>query len=266
MRLRRPPSATPPLPAHPALRPAYPRARDRPHTFNLESGVDPQQDFERRGIQDAFHLERKRWSKSKDEAASAQKKASPHVDRVPPAAPVVTDAVAACIKPRHTQRRREQLSAVDGPGIVAVESCTVVPMTTFTEEFSSARAFRPRILEALPHHLHPVENPAPESTRRIDLPFEPTILSSESIPALVASCPIDHSVPPSPLFKGGMKAAHARLAGFLEHGIERYSTERNDPNLDASSGLSPYLHFGNISMQLWLLKTRKIPPPKDWEN
>jgi deoxyribodipyrimidine photo-lyase len=46
---------------------------------------------------------------------------------------------------------------------------------------------------------------------------------------------------------GGSRAAAARLDGFIAHGLARY-LERNHPDLDASSGLSPYLHFGHISV------------------
>lgn len=49
--------------------------------------------------------------------------------------------------------------------------------------------------------------------------------------------------------KPGMKAAESLLEGFIEGGIKRYGEERNDPLVDVQSGLSPYLHFGQISSQ-----------------
>ena len=49
--------------------------------------------------------------------------------------------------------------------------------------------------------------------------------------------------------KPGEKAAAKALENFLEKGLTKYSEERNDPNKNALSNLSPYLHFGQISAQ-----------------
>ena len=49
--------------------------------------------------------------------------------------------------------------------------------------------------------------------------------------------------------KPGEKAAANALENFLEKGLTKYSEERNDPNKNALSNLSPYLHFGQISAQ-----------------
>ena len=48
--------------------------------------------------------------------------------------------------------------------------------------------------------------------------------------------------------KPGEAAAKAHLEDFIAHRLENYSN-RNDPNEEACSGLSPYLHFGQISAQ-----------------
>jgi deoxyribodipyrimidine photo-lyase len=72
-------------------------------------------------------------------------------------------------------------------------------------------------------------------------------VSGERIPALLASCNIDHTVAPSPSFPGGAPAAEKRLDDFLEHDLRRYARERGEPSAHATSRLSPYLHFGHIS-------------------
>src|SRR5262249_54017226 len=56
----------------------------------------------------------------------------------------------------------------------------------------------------------------------------------------------DHAVPPGDL-EGGETAARARLDAFLAHALDRYGEERNDPDDEVCSRLSPYLHFGHIS-------------------
>jgi deoxyribodipyrimidine photo-lyase len=67
------------------------------------------------------------------------------------------------------------------------------------------------------------------------------------IPKLVAACEIDHSVPPSAKFRGGTKEAKQRLRRFLKHNLRRYASLSREPAADATSRLSPYLHFGHIS-------------------
>ena len=41
-------------------------------------------------------------------------------------------------------------------------------------------------------------------------------------------------------------AAHTILSRFLRYRLAGYSTNRNQPDLDGTSQLSPYLHFGHI--------------------
>jgi deoxyribodipyrimidine photo-lyase len=47
----------------------------------------------------------------------------------------------------------------------------------------------------------------------------------------------------------GEDAARRRLARFLERSAARYHVDRDRPDLDATSGLSPYLRFGAISVR-----------------
>jgi len=45
----------------------------------------------------------------------------------------------------------------------------------------------------------------------------------------------------------GTGAARGQLRRFLEKGLPQYADFRSDPRRDVTSGLSPYLHFGQIS-------------------
>ncbi len=50
----------------------------------------------------------------------------------------------------------------------------------------------------------------------------------------------------------GEQAAQQHLAAFLENTIQQYPQARNIPSLNGTSSLSPYLHFGELSIhQLW---------------
>jgi deoxyribodipyrimidine photo-lyase len=92
----------------------------------------------------------------------------------------------------------------------------------------------------------------------VDLPFEPTV-PDDDIADLVAACAIDHTVLPSEI-RGGPGAAERQLDRFITSGLPRYGDERSDPNADATSGLSPYLHFGNLSPIEVLLRAREAGP------
>jgi deoxyribodipyrimidine photo-lyase len=67
-------------------------------------------------------------------------------------------------------------------------------------------------------------------------------------------------LPKAPDWAGGLREswrpgeaeAAARLAAFLEHDVVRYASDRDRPDLPATSRLSPHLHFGEISpRQCW---------------
>jgi deoxyribodipyrimidine photo-lyase len=46
--------------------------------------------------------------------------------------------------------------------------------------------------------------------------------------------------------KAGEQAARRRWKRFVEHHLDRYADDRDRPDLDATSRMSAYLHFGNI--------------------
>ncbi len=62
----------------------------------------------------------------------------------------------------------------------------------------------------------------------------------------LSALPIDHEVPVVS-YRGGTRAAKRALAHFVTSKLERYQEDRNHPDRGATSGLSPYLHFGQLS-------------------
>jgi deoxyribodipyrimidine photo-lyase len=57
--------------------------------------------------------------------------------------------------------------------------------------------------------------------------------------------------------QSGERAANIHLHRFLEEKLLNYDRDRNDPTLDGQSGLSVYLHFGQISAQRVALEVHK---------
>ncbi len=57
---------------------------------------------------------------------------------------------------------------------------------------------------------------------------------------------------------GGERAAARRLSTFLEERVARYHEDRDRPDLDGTSRLSPYLHVGAISSRQCLMRALEL--------
>ncbi|HTS90235.1 MAG TPA: deoxyribodipyrimidine photo-lyase [Gemmatimonadales bacterium] len=281
------------------LRHDYPWASDRFHTWILESVADLYGDFEEKGIQYCFWLDRsvERWGQGSGRrgqgAGETTRRSARRGDRTgdrgvhPPstaplplvsladrAALVVTDYFPTFIVPRQIQGLRRKTETP----VVAVDSATVVPMGWHEKQHATARGIRPVLLNALPHFLWPVPNPEPRLRRPVEIPFDDDdtrrlvalrgdgVALQAAIGELVSRCAVDHTVPPSPSFRGGSRAGRERLRQFLRDGLRSYD-ERNDPTKPESvSRLSPWLHFGNLSIHEVLLAAREAGPADQYAS
>jgi len=148
---------------------------------------------------------------------------------------------------RHQRVWRQEAASRIDKLMVQVESDVLVPVETASEkEQWAAATLRPRIHKAWKHFLAPLE--AREVRRRsVQLDLAPPGLDLRAPGAALASLPLDWSVKPVSETIGGMQEAQRRLREFIEQRLDHYPVWRNNPALDGASGLSPYLHFGQIS-------------------
>ncbi len=211
---------------------SYPQANDRLHTFILEGVPETARRLKRAGIGYVFHL-RKRHADPDDALYRLAENA----------AALVTDDYPAFIARRHNETVPSKLPI---PYYVVDSSC-VVPMRLMEKREWAAYTIRPKIRRLLPQFLRSA--PDLRVVRRFDEPTSTlhTTVKASNIAELVASCEIDHSVAPSKSYTGGRLAAERHLARFLDNNLRRYAKERNEPCAHVTSGLSPYLHFGQIS-------------------
>jgi deoxyribodipyrimidine photo-lyase len=210
----------------------YPYASDRLHTFILEGVPDTEQHLRKLGIGYVFYLRRKPSHPDDALYRLAQQ-----------AAALVTDDYPTFIARQHNASVPQKLTIP----YYAVDSSCIVPMTQMEKREYAAYTFRPKIRKLLPRYLKPL--PPLRVRQKFDLPLPNfhTQVTSTNIARLVASSEIDHSVRPSPAFRGGSAEAQRRLKTFLRKNLSRYSTFHNEPTAQATSSLSPYLHFGHLS-------------------
>jgi len=173
---------------------------------------------------------------------------------------VITDEYPCFFLPTMIDAVKDRLPArlelVDGSCVMPLRQ----PDRTFTVAHSYRRWMQKNILDVL------LEMPKKDPLLRIKLPVLESLRASISkrwpaanLKKLLAaggldSLPIDHSVSPCEI-EGGSKAAAKRLKHFINHDLQRYHDDRNHPNEDATTGLSPHLHFGHISAHEIVLET-----------
>lgn len=167
---------------------------------------------------------------------------------------VVTDDFPAFFLPRMVSSAAEKLSVC----LEGVDSNGLLPLRAATRIFTTAYAFRRFLQKTLPAHLFDTPSADPLSRAKLLAlpalpkniisrwaPSSPDLLSAKS--GSLSPLPLDHTVGEVET-RGGHAAARKQLIEFLENKLPDYAEKRNQPELDVSSGLSPYLHFGQISV------------------
>ncbi len=210
----------------------YLYASDRFHAFLMQGVAETARSLKELGIGYVFHLRRRR---ADPDDAFYRLAAN--------ACAVVTDDYPVFVAHSHNRRVPEKLAIP----YYAVDASCIVPGTHFEKQEYAAYTIRPKIKRVLEEYLKPAPELRPTHEFRESIPKLHTEVSHENIGELIASCEIDHSVAPSTAFLGGRLAAEKRLNYFLEHNLRRYAKFNREPSAEATSGLSPYLHFGQIS-------------------
>jgi len=162
---------------------------------------------------------------------------------------VVTDDYPCFVVPGQSQA----LSAkVDVP-VLAVDSNTLVPLALLGPAVSAAAHLRPRIHKAFAEawaHRAAARPRVPDAARRhVDPPFE--TWRAPDVGTFVDALPLDPLAPVASR-PGGAPAARACLREFVTKRLSGYARERSLPRAPGeghASGLSPYLHFGHISIE-----------------
>jgi deoxyribodipyrimidine photo-lyase len=123
-----------------------------------------------------------------------------------------------------------------------VDSDVIVPSNLLEKQQFAAYTIRPRIRALLPQFLNPAKNLPTK------VPWQPPagLQSIDPQCDITAGWEIDRSVGPVSEFIGGTQEGMRRLRLFVSKKLDRYAQTRNHPELDGTSRLSPYLHFGHL--------------------
>jgi deoxyribodipyrimidine photo-lyase len=139
-----------------------------------------------------------------------------------------------------------------------VDADVIVPAKLLAKEQFAAYTARPIIRRLLPDFLKPVGNSNAQVRWR-----RPAGLQSLDFPCdITEGWPLDRSVSAVNSFKGGTGEALRRLRQFTKANLAQYHVYRNKPELDATSHLSPYLHFGHIGPHTIALAVQKSDAPQ----
>ena len=164
---------------------------------------------------------------------------------------LLTDAGAAMVigdenPMREPERWRAELAKRIQIPFWTVDTEVIVPSKLFDKAQYAAYTMRPRLHRLVPEYLKPFENPVAHHAWKKPKGF---LADDPRADMTEGWTNFDRSVPPVALWTGGAHAAMDRLRFFTDKVLPTYEERRNKPEVDGTSALSPYLHYGHICSQ-----------------
>mgnify|MGYP001249439264 CR=1 FL=1 len=147
---------------------------------------------------------------------------------------------------RHQRAWRNSVAQRAPCRVIEVEGDVVVPVDVASRKREyAARTIRPKIERLRDDFLRPLPENQPQC--RADTLTFSEALDLSRIDDLLDRLKLDGRVACVRRFHGGTSEARRRLDAFLGPKFATYEDGRAEPASDHVSGLSPYLHFGQIS-------------------
>ena len=125
-----------------------------------------------------------------------------------------------------------------------VDADVVVPSRLFPKRMYALHIFKPKLYAELPTYMVPSSVPRPKREWERPASLQNFPVNSDITEGWRK---LDRSIGPVDSFTGGTHAALKRLRSFVENDLATYGKQRNHPEVDGTSRMSPYLHFGQIS-------------------
>ncbi|MFR3329859.1 MAG: deoxyribodipyrimidine photo-lyase [Odoribacter splanchnicus] len=145
---------------------------------------------------------------------------------------------------RPQRKWRSDLAGKIGCWMEAIEDNLIVPIASASYKAEwSARTIRPKVMEKIPYFSIDAEIPLPAIKHAY--PTD-TGNNNKITGRFLETIRQKNYLPPTNL-ASDEHAASTALDYFIENKLADYGQKRNDPSLAATSRLSPYLHFRQIS-------------------
>jgi len=155
---------------------------------------------------------------------------------------------------RHQRRWREEAALLLEVPLIEVETDLVVPVWSASGIAETAAwTLRKKLAPHLEHYLRPLVETDPfldasvHGIRTEDL---------SDVHGLLARLEPDPGTDPHTMPQGGEQAGLERWGRFLSGGLDRYAELSREPGVDGTSGMSPYLRFGQVSSLRMALDAR----------
>lgn len=158
---------------------------------------------------------------------------------------------------REPERWRQTLAARLRVPFWTVDADVIVPTGLIPKEHFAARTIRPKIHAELERFL--VRGSEPKA--RVEWTAPRGLHSLQAAEDLLDGFLLDRRVAPVTGFRGGTTEALKALRDFVGRRLAGYGEQRNKPERQGTSRLSPWLHFGHIGPRTVALAVRDADAP-----
>jgi deoxyribodipyrimidine photo-lyase len=142
-----------------------------------------------------------------------------------------------------------------------VDADVIVPSKLLEKEQYAARTIRPRLQQQFEQFLTQPTNPRAKIEWQ-KLRGLQTLPEDGSLDLTEHWDKLDRSVQPVESFCGGTTEALRLLDEFVSHKLAHYPERHGKPEVDGTSRLSPYLHFGHIGPHTMALAVKNSRAPR----
>lgn len=182
---------------------------------------------------------------------------------------VVTDDFPAFIIPEQIKSLSSKIEC----SLFAVDSNSIIPITLYGEHASAARVLRPRIHKLFAEsYIHRAKERITKKDlffpeKKTKAPFKEFKADKKEIETVLSKISFSEEILPVSDMIGGSIEAHKKLNYFIKNNLNLYGDNRSNPHsplLTSSSAMSPYLHFGHISVETIVTRCLDFSSNEKW--
>lgn len=150
---------------------------------------------------------------------------------------------------RNLQKWKQEAAKILSIPFYLVESSLVCPIEEVSEkEEYAAYTIRKKINKIRDKYLIDYKREELKNKEKIKL-NKGKFKTVENLDQFIKKVQSQKAISYEKYFLGGYQEAKEKLDDFIQNKLQDYDEKRNIPHLNFQSGLSPYLHFGQISVQ-----------------